>query len=269
MILAPKPISPGWARRWTRQSVDLFFRAPDLALGVMAMFALVNAFVPQPFFLGTPITVFCVGLLFASLRAADRDSAHALSATFHFLRQTIGDLARLARDAYVVLLIFGFALGVLFALYHQVTHGAGTVKPSPAFLDLPGWLRNGCARESGVLALGVSTPGTLPLVFLTMSLGNQILLHYYTGFRSCVLNWRVTYAFAGILLLVNFLSSVLTQDPSRALAYALFFGTAAAFWWFGAWGYLWCRETFEGIEENARKTVKAAVGQGSPAGAGA
>ena len=269
MILAPKTVSPGWIRRWTRQSVDLFLRAPDLALGVMAIFALVNAFVPQPFSLGMPLTVFCVGLLFASLRAADQDSAHALSATFHFLRQTIGDLARLARDVFVVLLIFGFTLGVLFALYHLVTHGAGTVKPSPAFLGLPDWLRNGFARENGMLTLGISTPGALPLVFLTMSLGNQLMLHYYTGFRACVLNWRVTYSFAGILLVVNFLSNVLSQDPSQPLAYALFFGTAAAFWWFGAWGYLWCREMFEGIEENARKTVNAAVGQGRAAGAGA
>ncbi|EGQ62007.1 hypothetical protein GGI1_10228, partial [Acidithiobacillus sp. GGI-221] len=48
MILQPKPVAPGWAKRWTRQSVELFRRAPGLAIGVMTLFALVNAFIPQP-----------------------------------------------------------------------------------------------------------------------------------------------------------------------------------------------------------------------------
>ncbi|OFA16752.1 hypothetical protein A4U49_06110 [Acidithiobacillus ferrivorans] len=31
MSLQPKAIDPGWAKRWTRQSVELFRRAPTLA----------------------------------------------------------------------------------------------------------------------------------------------------------------------------------------------------------------------------------------------
>ncbi|EGQ60862.1 hypothetical protein GGI1_03079, partial [Acidithiobacillus sp. GGI-221] len=48
MRIGPKTVAPGWAKRWTRQSVDLFRRAPGLAVGVMTLFALVNLVIPQP-----------------------------------------------------------------------------------------------------------------------------------------------------------------------------------------------------------------------------
>ena len=165
MILRPKTIAPGWAKRWTQQSIDLFRRAPGLAVGIMTLFGTSNAFIPQPIALDVPLTVFMVGLLFSSLRAADHDSGHALSATWTFFRQSARDLAHL--------------------------------------------------------------------------------------------NMRLSYmVFMSGLLACSFLMPILKHIPSFWIGCAMMTGFAAAFWWFGTWGYLWCREMFEGTRENARETAK-------------
>jgi hypothetical protein len=260
--LQPKTIDPGWARRWTRQSVDLFQRAPGLAIGIMTLFALVNAFIPQPLALDVPITVFMVGLLFSSLRAADHDSGNPWAATWTFFRQTAHDLAHLARDVFLFMLVLGMAFALLFAFYSAATHGAGTVKPDPAYFQLPSWLRQGVQRAEHTLTLGIFLPGVLPLIFLTMSVGSQPLMHYDTGFKATVLNMRLAYTvFMGGLLGCSFLTPLLRQLPLQGAAlllagYILMAGFAIAFWWFGAWGYLWCREMFEGTTENAKATAK-------------
>jgi len=259
MTLTPKTVSPGWAKRWTHQSLELFSRAPTLAISVMTMFGLVNAVVPQPFVLGVPLTVFMMGILFSSLRAADLDSGHALSATWAFFRQCARDLAHLARDAFVFMLVFSFVIGVAMFFYHQATHDVGTVKPDPAYLNLPAWIRGGVLREGSMLTLGVFLPGTLPLVFLTMSVGNQLLMHYWTGYRAAVMNWKVSYLMMGFMLVCSLLPSLLKEIPSVLFGYLLMTAFAVAFWWFGTWGYLWCREMFEGTEENARETAKQTV----------
>lgn len=256
MTLQPKTIDPGWAKRWTRQSADLFRRAPGLAIGIMTLFSLVNAFIPQPLALNVPITAFMVGLLFSSLRAVDHDSGNAWMMTWTFFRQAARDLALLARDAFLFMLVFGIAMALLFSFYSAATHGAGVIKPNPAYFHLPGWLRHGVPREGAMLMLGVFLPGIPPLIFLTMSVGNQPLMHYATGYNAAVLNWRVAYLMMGALLACSFLMPILRQIPSFWLGCALMAVFTAAFWWFGAWGYLWCREMFEGTKENARETVK-------------
>ncbi|MBU2760336.1 hypothetical protein [Acidithiobacillus sulfurivorans] len=257
MIIQPKHISPGWAKRWTLQSVDLFRRAPGLAVGIMALFALVNAFVPQPLALDVPITVFLMGLLFSSLRAADHDSGRSWSAAWAFFRQTSRDLAHMARDLFLVMLAVSVMMGLFFAFYSAATHGANVVKPNPAFFQLPGWMRSGTARSGSMLILGVFMPGFIPLIFLTMSVGNQPLMHYVSGFHAAILNMKMTYAVSitGMTSCI-FLLPVLRQMPSPTLGIALMVCFAMAFWWFGTWGYLWCREMFDGTEENAKETAK-------------
>lgn len=262
MTLQPKTINPGWAKRWTRQSIELFRRTPGLAIGMMTLFALVNAFVPQPLALNVPITVFMVGLLFASLRAADHDSGNPWTATWTFFRQTARDLALLARDVFLIMLVFGAVMGLLFTFYSAATHGAGTIKPNPAYFQLPGWLRHGTVRAETMLTLGIFLPGSIPMIFLAMSVGNQPMMHYDTGIKANVLNMRLTYTvFMGGLLACSFLMPILRQLPLQGTAlrvagFALMAGFVAAFWWFGAWGYLWCREMFEGTAENAKETAK-------------
>ncbi len=258
MNLQPKTIDPGWAKRWTRQSVELFRRAPGLAIGIMTLFGLINAFIPQPIALDVPATVFMVGILFSSFRATDKDSGNALSATWSFFRQSARDLSHLARDAFLIMLVFSMAGWLLFAFYSAVTHEAGTIKPDPAYFHLPGCLRYGVQREDAMLALGVFIPGTIPLIFLTMSVGNQPMMHYATGYKSAVLNRLLSYLMLACLFACSFVTPTLQQIPSFWLGCALMTGFAATFWWAGAWGYLWCREMFEGTRENARETAKRA-----------
>ncbi|MHB1494810.1 MAG: hypothetical protein ACYCUY_05130 [Acidithiobacillus sp.] len=261
MNLQPKTIDPGWAKRWTRQSVELFRRAPGLALGIMTLFGLVNALIPQPLALDVPLTVFMVGILFSGLRAADHDSGHAWPATWAFFRQSARDLAHLARDAFLLILVFGVGAAMLFAFYRHVTGGV-VVAPDPAYFRLPGWLRHGTARAGSMLILGVFLPAVLPMIFLTMSVGNQPLMHYWIGCQAVVLNMRLAYmVFMGGLLACSFLIPILRQLPLHGAPFflagcVLMAGFAAAFWWFGAWGYLWCREMFEGTRENAKETAK-------------
>lgn len=254
MNLQPKTIDPGWAKRWTQQSIELFRRAPGLAIGVMTLFSLVNAFIPQPIMLDVPLTVFMVGILFSSLRAADRDSGNPWSATWTFFRQSARDLAHLARDAFLFMLVFGTAIVMLFTFFRHVTGGG--VAPDPAYFYLPGWLRHGVRREGAMLILGIFMPAVLPMIFLTMSVGNHPMMHYVTGYKSAVLNMSLAYLMLVCLLACSFLMPILRQVPSFWLGCALMAGFAAALWWFGAWGYLWCREMFEGTRENARETAK-------------
>lgn len=262
MTLTPKTIDPGWAKRWTRQSAELFRRAPGLAIGVMTLFSLVNAFIPQPLALNVPITVFMVGLLFSSLRAVDHDSGNPWIATWAFFRQTARDLAHLARDVFLIMLVLGIVFALLFSLCSAATHGASTIKPNPAYFQLPGWLRHCVPRAGNMLTLGVFLPGTLPLIFLTMSVGNQPLMHYITGYKATVMNMRLAYTvFMGGLLACSFLIPILRQLPLQRgglllAGCVLMAGFAIAFWWFGTWGYLWCREMFEGTAENAKETAK-------------
>ena len=251
MNLQPKTIDPGWAKRWTRQSIELFRRAPGVAVGIMTLFDLVNVLVPQPIALNVPLTVFMVGILFSSLRAADHDSGHALHATLAFFRQTARDLAHLARDAFLFLLVFWILSWLPFAF-----HGDGAITSNSAYFQLPGWLCHGVRREGAMLALGVFVPGVIPLIFLTMCVGNQPLIHYATGFGAAELNLRLSMVFTIGLFACGFVMSILRQTPSWWLACTFLAGFAAAFWWFGAWGYLWCREMFEGTKENARETAK-------------
>ena len=256
MNLQPKTIDPGWAKRWTRQSIDLFRRAPGPAVGVMTLCSLINAFIPQPIALDVPITVFMVGILFSSLRAADHDSGNPWSAALAFFRQSAQDLAHLARDAFLIMLVFGMAFALIFAFYSAVTHGTGIIKPNPAYFHLPGWLRHGVPRAGTMLILGILMPGVLPLIFLTMVVGNQPLMHYVTGYKAAILNMRLAYMLLGGLLVCSFLTPILRQIPSFWLGCVLMSGFAIAFWWFGAWGYLWRREMFEGTQENAKETAK-------------
>ncbi len=257
MNLLPKTIDPGWAKRWTRQSIELFRRAPILAVGLTTLFGMANVFIPQPIALDVPLTIFMVGLLFSSLRAVDHDSGNALSAAWAFFRQSARDLAHLARDAFLIMLVLGIAFALLFSFYSAVTHGAGVVKPDPAYFHLPGWLRHGVPRAGNMLTLGVFLPGVLPLIFLTMSVGSQPLMHYATGYRAAVLNMRLAYTVSmGGLLACSFLVPLLRQIPSLWMGGALMSGFAVAFWWFGTWGYLWCREMFDGTRENAKETAK-------------
>lgn len=237
---------------------------------MMMLFGLCNSFVPQPLALNVPATVFLVGLLFSSLRAADRDSGNAWGATWLYFLQTARDLALLARDAFLIMLVFGFLVALFFAIYAAATHGIGHVKPEIGYRQLPNWMKSGILRESTMLTLGVLLPGVVPLIFLTMSVGNQPLMHFITGYNAAVLNMRVTYivSFAG-LLACNLLPSLLRQMPKLWLGYLLLLGFAAAFWWFGAWGYLWCREMFEGTEENAKETAKQRSGKRAVVSAGA
>jgi hypothetical protein len=81
-------------------------------------------------------------------------------------------------------------------------------------------------------------------------------MHCVTGYNAFLYNLRIAYLALGGLETVPFLSSLLLQVSSLWLGGMLLVGFSMAFWWFGTWGYLWCREMFEGTTENAKETTK-------------
>ncbi len=258
MVLKPKKIEPGWARRWTLQSIDLFRRSPALALSVGLAFVLINVFVPHPLVLNVPAMVFMDGLLFCSLRAADQDSGNAWSATWHYFRLVVRDLAQLARDAFLWMLLISIAVGVFFALYKSATHGLTANHADHAlYKALPWWMRQGLLQENGMDLLGIFLPGVLQLVFLTMSVGNQPVAHYNVGVQSVVLNFGGCSVFClSGMVLCDFLLVAFPDVASPVAGYLLLILYTALFWWFGTWGYLWCREMFDGHTENSKETVR-------------
>ena len=261
MVIRPKQVDPGCHRRWTRQSADLFRRSPALALSVYGTFLMANSFIPQPLYLNVPVTVFLMGLLFSSLRAADHDSGNAWSPTFHFLKIAASDLVLLARDAFLFFFASGVLIDLLFLLLagiQQEAHAATGM--NPGFLHLPYFLRIGVANGYGDDVMGLFLPGALPTVFLTMSVGNQLLLHFHTGFKAFSMNATI-----GVMNLALMGFCYLVEDVVMGAGDYWIFATIAyalsgiVFWWFGAWGYLWCREMFEGTSENAKVTQKRVV----------
>lgn len=257
MVLKPKKIEPGWARRWTRQSIDLFRRSPALVMSVGLAFILINVFVPQPLELSVPATVFMDGLFFCALRAADQDSGNAWSATWHYFRLVARDLAQLARDAFLWMLLMAVAIGVFFALYASATHGLATHANHSLYKALPWWMRQGLSQENGMDLLGVFLPGVVQLVFLTMSVGNQPVVHYNIGFQSAVLNIGVSsVACLSGMVFCEFMLVAFPDVASPILGYLLLLLYMILFLWFGTWAYLWCREMFDGTSENAKLTVK-------------
>lgn len=260
--LEPKTVAPGWARRWTRQSVELFRRAPVVAIGTIVLFLLINVFFPL-YALCAPISVFMVGLLFSSLRAADLNSGHALEATWMFFRQAAKDLTYLAIAAFLALLASGVPVLLFAGLGMAATHGVHAPKldpDSPAYLALPHWLRYGTNMSGLSLMTGIFFPSAIPIIFLTMSVGTKLGQHWYTGMTAVVLNLRMAGTISLIGMLAgSLLSPLLHAIPSLTLGCAIMAGFAAAFWWFGAWGYLWCREMFEGTMENAKETARQQV----------
>lgn len=93
-----------------------------------------------------------------------------------------------------------------------------------------------------------------------MSVGNQLFLHFHTGFKAFSINATialVSLAMMGFCYLME--DVVMGVGDSLVLATIAYALSGIVFWWFGAWGYLWCREMFDGISENAKLTQRRTV----------
>jgi hypothetical protein len=269
MTLTPKVVDSGWAKRWTRQSFDLFLRAPSLFIGIIMLFMAVAILVPQPFWLAIPLSVFMVSVLFCALRAADKFSGDAWLTTWTFFKQSVRDLAYLSRDIFVVfgiiLLIFLALFYTMHALYDAMAasssvihHAASITKPHAV---LPQWLRNAILKADGLMLFGIFLPGSLQLIFLTMSVGHNTAIHYDLGIKAARMNGAITVFFwiSGGAICLVFTGHLLKEIQSLDLGYAILVALSIGFWFFGTWGYLWCREMFEGSSENAKKVSKSVV----------
>lgn len=257
MLLTPRPINPGWARRWTKQSLELFYRQPNLFLANATLFLLANGFIPGKLQFVAFSAVLLVGILFSSLRAADHNSAQAWSTTYHYFRQTLPDLLKLSFVICIALYLTQTVFnGIMEGVLLLVPHALAITQTASRSTMLPFWLQDAVEDAPNVLTLGIIWPGMLQLIFLTQAVGHAPLRHFQLGHYGAMLNPDIAYRLLAFgFLMCVFLTSVFTAAPSLLLGYVLMGVFAFLYLWLGSWGYLWCREMFEGTRENARATL--------------
>jgi len=265
MLLRPKKIEPGWARRWTRQSIELFARNPWLAMSNALWFICMSAIVPHYEVLCVPAAVFVVGGLFCSLRAVDRHSGDAWYSTWAFFKGAAVDLALLSRDAFIWTWFFTTCTTFLLSGVFSGHHFSKTIafsSHSALFL----WIRDIISIENSIDMIGVFLIGGIPLIYLTMLTGNKLLHHFVMGYHAAFMNPSFTdmVTVPGAIFCICMHYAILSIDSWYTLG-VLVVLYSAVFWWFGTWGYLWCREMFEGDCENGRVTRPLSVHDVLPA----
>lgn len=127
--------------------------------------------------------------------------------------------------------------------------------------DWPFWLKTVLQDSPNVITLGILWPGVLQLIFLTQAVGNAPIRHFQLGNAGAMLNPEIAYRllFFGFVLCFSLVSiaSILTSIIFGYIVAGIF---AFLYVWLGTWGYLWCREMFEGTKENAKATQSQRVG---------
>jgi len=258
VVLEPKQVEPGWASRWTRQSIELFVRNPFLAVFDVLLLWFVSAILPFHDVLFAPAAVILMSVLFCSLRAVDKDSGNAWTSTWVYFLQCSKDVMALA---FYVLMSTGFVALVVWTTSPSHMAGFHSISvTTPTTSEWIVWVIQAVKREISMVILGVFFLGSIPLVYLTLLIGNRFLLHLHLGYRAAFLN----IVFSDIVIIPGQLFCIFAYiEVSKIYSpYMLAFLSvfiAALFWWFGTWGYLWCREMFEGDKENAQATRHSSV----------
>lgn len=254
--LTPRSVAPGWVRRWGMQSADLWRRSP-VAIGTCtAAFAGFTAVVPEFVLLDILVAITGTAAFFCLARALDHEPAQVGVATYRTIRTLLVPVLLLARDVFLVYFLIFFALFTVHNLLDAAVASSHILLPKPqssvAYRALPAWIRSGARREESLIYLSFFTPVVAPLIYLTLLAGHQLVINFQVAFRAVVLNVRPSLAFMFVAWVGSaVLHATLRLFPDLWYGELLLVLYGLVYCALGTVGYLWCREMFEGIAENA------------------
>lgn len=269
-MITSRKVEPGWLPRYGKESLGLFLRSPAWVLFFCLGTALFWLLVPTRLELGIPEAVLLDSFWFLLARSLDYGGGSGTGAVFlQFLRDTAKDIWHLCRDILIFALVVGLSVGLFFAFAKGAAHsltahnpvdlsnGALSVRAGAAnaLWNNPFW-STVFQRAESILTIGWLEPGAAALVWLTLAVGNQPVLHFWHGYQAAVKNWEVTaFLCLGIVLVPGFLETAecsLTTDWQGLLLLGLVSVIQAACAFFL---YCFLREVFEG-EKKSREAKK-------------
>jgi hypothetical protein len=221
--------------------------------GALTAFTVV---VPEFVLLDILVAITGTAAFFCLVRALDHNPLRPWTATLQLLRSVLTPTLLLARDVFLIYFLFFFALLAMHTLLDTAVASAHILLPKPhastAYRALPGWMRSGIRREESLIYLSFFTPVIAPLIYLTLIAGHQIVVNFQVAFRAVVLNVRPSFA----VMVAAWLGSAVLHATLRLFP-EYWFGLlllpifGLVYCALGTITYLWCREMFEGIAENA------------------
>lgn len=258
--LTPRRIDPGWLRRWTKQSLDLWTRAPAILAATLSLLLVTDLLLPESAIFSLPVLILATAFLFTLLRALDQGGGRdAFACAWRMFRGCLHDLWWFTVS--ICLWIMGFAvfLAVLSLAAHTGSPARHTANVTDvfqhAFANTPLFLRNGFTKGFGWFAL-LSMPFSSPVLYLTLLSGNHLAMHLPRAERGLWLNWKPALLGMGAAFFLRYppilflawlahkSSAMIAISVGDALALGGILVTAS-------FGYLFSREMFEGMRENA------------------
>lgn len=253
-LLTPKTVDSGWLLRWCKQGVALWLRSPLWLLGNVILAPMVMAFLPRLDAVKILLIVPLSAGVFVELRLLDHYSAIDFSQLWQVLQGNLKDIALLTRDLFLLI----FAVGLIIAMVQwPVTDKAhSTIQAITARALAHGGLLE-IHAFSGIntwLSL-ICEPMAAPILFLTLLVGHQLTMHAHVSYIGMIKNLRIALLFLVICFWGELAFSAITVflKPTMGSDGALVLSTLFAslvLMMFSTFGYLWCREMFEGQKEN-------------------
>ena len=263
--LTPQKVEPGWLRRWTVQSADIWRRAPWIwALLISAATAL-NALIPQPLGANVLIDVPLMGGAFLLIRLLDHHGAFSWALFWSMARDAGKDLWQLTRVAFlwiffITILVSLVALTAQSAMHAVAPSGGLTGQLHQALRHAPALLQNAFWQSLGMMG-NAAGPFTGPILFLTLYLGANTVYYLHLAYLGCMKNLPVAATFMALAIsspvpakILTVLLAELVGNNAALLLTALVVSTFCL--WMVTMGYLWSREMFEGTRENQPATAK-------------
>ena len=261
--LTPRQVTPGWMRRWTRETWSLVRRSPVSIAATLSGIMAADLVYPQSVI---GLDVVSLGFFLWTLVLArildchcpDGDDHNALGSAWSAFREMLPGALRALVES--VALLVGIALlGAMIAWAMQALSlhpFAAATKPRPG-QALPLHARMFLDNSLFDIVL-LNFPYFLIAFWMGALFGGGLLRHLFIGWYCCLINVRVLFLFIAA-------AEILTFPGSTALPALAVMGFAIAriliMFLLWLWVYFWIREMFEGRKTNAprvavdRKTV--------------
>lgn len=256
--LTPKRVEPGWLKRWTWQSLELYRRAPLVPILYTAVWSGFIIWASQVKYLFLLLfMVLAVTLFYLFLRAMDEHPRQVLS-TFHgYLTNSWRDIYNLLRMAGIVsLAIVGLGIVINLAMYYMPTvhiPGMKSYLIPPNYSLMERTFIMGGFMSTFILAIFGEW---LLTIYLTLLLGYDYHVNTSLMQQGIQLNYRtlpLVFMFTMFVNVLLMLSIPYVTNPIGGWVLGVFL--MAAFTWLNTWGYLASREMFEGRGKNCEVKV--------------
>lgn len=266
--LTPRTVEPGWLKRWTAQSWALWRRNPLLlAVNLIALPAIMML-VPNMLGVGMLVSIPLSALIFIECRMLDQAGPGSLRALWDLFHGSLKDIVFLTRDIFVFLFFVTMLAAILAHMISSI--GGHTHALPPDAMDsftriMNPWIADSLLSMTSWAELVIG-PLAGPILYLTLLVGHQLMMHLQTSVRGMFKNLGVAFTLLGINV------STMWIPGTVGLLFRPYLGASMAGFlvlllldvfllYSMSCLYLWGREMFEGQKENAPETARQTAGQ--------